>query len=205
MSTSMPFFAPPSLFDCALSSCPSLALCNPKAASLLANVRANGFDGAPEPPPAGGAVAGLCAPLGICSPIPPPGANDPEFLLVFLTACSISSSAVAVVSESSSSLLSVFSGGGGELRPAESRRGISSGDCGGVWILTRFSFLPILKGATLSPYQLFCPCPRLSGWRKGGSIQGVRSTFVSSAVSFTLPGALRRNGLPDILVAGVDH
>lgn len=83
----------------------------------------------------------------------PGGGSEPEFLLVFCNACSISESAVAVVSDSSSEDDDSLSGGGGETFPADSLRGSSSGDCGGVWILTRFSFLPILKGAVYRTRQ----------------------------------------------------
>ena len=143
ISTSMPFF-PPSGFDVVLSSCPSFDFCSPKAASLVANVLANGLYGAAPGP---GVTAGLCAALlEVC--IVSGCGREPEFLLVFRNACSISESAVAVVSDPSSSSEDVLSGGGGETLPAESLRAGSSGDCGGVWILTRFSFLPILNGAT---------------------------------------------------------
>lgn len=151
----MPFRAP-SGFVCGPASCPSFDFCKPKAASLVANVLAKGLYGAVP-----GVVAGLSAALGAWTA--PGGGSDPEFLLVLRMACSMSESAVAVVSESSSEE-SVFSGGGGETRPADSLRGTSSGDCGGVWILTLFSFLPILKGAVCQYRQ--CISPILPG-RKG--------------------------------------
>lgn len=83
------------------------------------------------------------------------------------------------------------------MLPADSLRGVSSsGECGGVWILTLFSFLPILKGAV---YTSLVPITLLS-YAVAQHIQGALSTRCSSACSFSAGGALRRNGLPDIAV-----
>lgn len=132
--------------SCALGFSTSPPVCDkPYAASLVANVRANGFDGAfvLDVSDAGGG-----------------GGKGPEFRLVFRSASSRSESAVAV--ESVSSELSVVcGGGGGDKRPADSRRG-GSGESGGDTILTRFFFfdrLLVTATADVSQKTLFPTFP----------------------------------------------
>ena len=122
-----------------LSCCSSRVCCRPIEASFVANVRANGLFGAP----------------GTDVPSVDRGGSEPEFRLVFWRACSRSESAVAVESESSSS--GTACGGGGDIWPEDSRRGTSSGDCGGVCIFTVFFFVEVLIGAALHQVSHLLP------------------------------------------------
>lgn len=131
-------------FLCSFPLSSSCSVRFPNAASLVANVLANGLYGALIAPGPGR--------LG--------GGRGPEFRAAFIVACHKSESPLAIGSPSCpSTSFGSRSGGGGDgalaaesdadsLRPSCSWVCVNSGECGGDWILTVFFFFVRFGGAT---------------------------------------------------------